>query len=105
MSSRADGRCASETVPQNSETVLQNSETVLQNSETLLRIRGLHVSYPSARGPVRALRGVDLDCHAGTVLGLAGESGCGKSTLASTILRVQAPAAQVSGQVLLDGED
>jgi len=73
--------------------------------EPLLELRDLHVTYPSLQGPVRAVRGVDLTVRAGTVVGLAGESGCGKSTLASTVLRMQAPSAQVSGEVLVDGED
>jgi peptide/nickel transport system ATP-binding protein len=71
----------------------------------LLEIRDLHVSYPRAEGPVRAVRGVDLTVPAGTVVGLAGESGCGKSTLAATVLRLQPPSCTVSGEVRLDGED
>jgi peptide/nickel transport system ATP-binding protein len=73
--------------------------------EALLRLRDLRVSYPGARGPVHAVRGVDLTLRAGRVLGLAGESGCGKSTLAATVLRLQSPSAKVSGQVMVDGEN
>jgi peptide/nickel transport system ATP-binding protein len=71
----------------------------------LLQLRDLHVTYPSAEGPVRAVRGVDLTVEAGTAVGLAGESGCGKTTLASTVLRMQPASAEVRGQVLLAGED
>ncbi len=72
---------------------------------TLLRIEDLHVTYRTPDGEVPAVRGADLVVDQGEVVGLAGESGCGKSTLASTVLRLQPPSAQVSGRVLLDGDD
>ena len=52
-----------------------------------------------------AVRGVDLDLHPGETLGLAGESGCGKSSLAAALLRLLPPGTNVTGEVLLDGED
>jgi peptide/nickel transport system ATP-binding protein len=71
----------------------------------LLSVRDLHVTYPSASGPVPAVRGVSFDLEVGETLGLAGESGCGKSTLAGALLRLLPPGTQVAGEVLLDGED
>jgi peptide/nickel transport system ATP-binding protein len=71
----------------------------------LLSIRDLTVTYPGRRGPVPAVREVSLSLEPGRVLGVAGESGCGKSTLAHAVLRLLPRAAEVHGQVLLDGED
>jgi peptide/nickel transport system ATP-binding protein len=71
----------------------------------LLQLRDLHVVYQTASGPLPAVRGVDLDVAAGESVGVAGESGCGKSSLASTVLRLQPSNAEVTGQVLVEGED
>jgi peptide/nickel transport system ATP-binding protein len=71
----------------------------------LLSVRDLHVTYRSEAGPVPAVRGVSFDLHPGETLGLAGESGCGKSTIAGALLKVLPPGTEVTGEVLLDGED
>jgi peptide/nickel transport system ATP-binding protein len=71
----------------------------------LLSVRDLHVTYPTAAGPLHAVRGVDFELAAGETLGLAGESGCGKSSLATALLRLLPRGAKATGEVLLDGED
>ncbi len=72
---------------------------------SLLEITDLTVTYPSASGPVLAVRGVDLAMDEGEKLGLAGESGCGKSTLALSLLRLLPRGARVAGTIRFDGED
>jgi ABC-type glutathione transport system ATPase component len=69
----------------------------------LLELRDLRVRYRN-RG-IEAVRGVSLTLNAGETLGLAGESGCGKSTLAMSVLRLLPSNAEITGQILLDGED
>jgi peptide/nickel transport system ATP-binding protein len=63
----------------------------------LLDIRGLSIAYRSPDGDTRAVRGVDLALHAGSIVGLAGESGCGKSTLAYGSVRLLRPPAVITG--------
>ena len=72
---------------------------------TILELRDLHITYRSERGYVPAVRGVDLEIDQGETVGLAGESGCGKSTIAASILRLLPKSAEVTGKVILDGED
>jgi peptide/nickel transport system ATP-binding protein len=71
----------------------------------VLEVRELRVEYGTERGPVPAVRGVDLRIEEGETLGLAGESGCGKSTIAHAVLRLLPPGTVVAGSIQLDGED
>lgn len=72
---------------------------------SLLDIQDLHVTYTGARGTIPAVRGVDLSLAAGQTIGIAGESGCGKSTLAAAILRLLPDGTELTGKILLDGQD
>jgi peptide/nickel transport system ATP-binding protein len=74
-------------------------------AEPLLSVRDLHVTYRTRGEPVPAVRGVDLELAVGETLGVAGESGCGKSSLAGALLRLLPQGTEVTGEVLLDGED
>jgi peptide/nickel transport system ATP-binding protein len=75
-------------------------------SEPLLVVEDLHVTYVTTSGnEVPAVRGVSFEVERGGSLGLAGESGCGKSTMANALLRLLPPGTNVSGQIMLDGED
>ena len=72
----------------------------------LYDVTGLTVTFITERGPLHAVRGVDLEIHAGTVVGLVGESGSGKSVTAQSLLRLLPPHAQVNAPRLnFRGED
>jgi oligopeptide/dipeptide ABC transporter ATP-binding protein len=73
--------------------------------EPVLSIRDFSVVYRTSGGDVRAVDKVNLDLHAGEVVGLVGESGSGKSTLAYGATRLlRAPALITSGSVRYQGQ-
>ena len=71
----------------------------------LLEVDDLTVTLNTARGPARAVRGVNFSLDRGETLGLVGESGCGKSMTALAILGLLPEGARVSGRVGFDGRN
>jgi peptide/nickel transport system ATP-binding protein len=69
--------------------------------EPLVRISGLRVAFDG----IPVLRGVDLAVGAGEAVGLVGESGCGKSVTWLAALGLLPGKAQVTGSVVLDGQE
>jgi oligopeptide/dipeptide ABC transporter ATP-binding protein len=70
----------------------------------LLEISDLHVSFQTADGIVRAVRGLSFSVDKGQTLGIVGESGSGKSVSTQTIMGLTR-GARVSGTALFDGRD
>jgi oligopeptide/dipeptide ABC transporter ATP-binding protein len=71
---------------------------------TLLEVTDLNVTFHTADGAVRAVRGVSFGVEAGRTLGIVGESGSGKTVLTQTLLGLT-PGADVSGQAVFEGTD
>jgi branched-chain amino acid transport system ATP-binding protein len=68
------------------------------DAQALLSVRGLTVNY----GHIEAVRGIDLDLHAGQITTLVGANGAGKST---TLLALSGLVTKAGGQVLFEGRD
>jgi ABC-2 type transport system ATP-binding protein len=65
-----------------------------------IRLEGLVKSFASPAGPVRAVRGVDLEIAVGETIAILGPNGAGKSTLIDMLLGLLAPD---TGEVSLFG--
>ena len=78
----------------------------LGREDALLAIRGLEVTFLTERGPVYAVRGVDLDLAPGASLGIVGESGSGKSVTALSVLGlVGGNKVSIAGTAQFRGRD
>jgi putative ABC transport system ATP-binding protein len=64
----------------------------------LVQVRDLHLTVPSAAGPVNILRGIDLDIGAGEAVGIVGPSGSGKTSLLMVLAGLE---RATSGSILL----
>jgi oligopeptide/dipeptide ABC transporter ATP-binding protein len=74
-------------------------------SDLVLSIRDLRVTFDTPMGALEAVRGVDLDVHAGEMMGVVGESGSGKSVTFLAAMGLLPHRAKVTGSVLLNGQE
>ena len=68
----------------------------------MIELFDVHVTLDSGAGPVKILRGIDLEVEAGSSVSVVGPSGSGKSTLLAVIGGIERPT---SGRVRVDGQD
>jgi oligopeptide/dipeptide ABC transporter ATP-binding protein len=70
----------------------------------MLEVTGLQIEFPTQRGTVHAVRGIDFQVRPGEVVGLVGESGSGKSATASALLGLlPSPGRIAAGDIRWDG--
>lgn len=68
----------------------------------MIDIRDLSLTYQGSKGPVEALKHINLHIEQGEIFGIIGRSGAGKSSLVRCINLLNRPT---SGQMLVDGRD
>ena len=74
--------------------------------EELLEVKGLHTSFFTHLGEVKAIRDVSFSVHKGEIVGIVGESGSGKSVTSLSIMGLLAyPGRVTGGEILFKGED
>ncbi len=72
----------------------------------LLAIRDLTVEFATRRGPVQAVRQVDVTVARGETVGIVGESGSGKSVTSYAVMRILDRAGRIAGgEVSFSGLD
>ncbi|HUZ17680.1 MAG TPA: ABC transporter ATP-binding protein [Spirochaetia bacterium] len=89
----ADGQIAAE------------GRTVSPSGDVVLAVRDLMVTFPTAGGPLRAVRGAGYTLRRGECLGIVGESGSGKSVSAAAVLGLLSKDARVEGSVQVGGRE
>ncbi len=72
----------------------------------LLEVQGLHTSFHTRDGIVRAVDGIDFHVDRGEIMGLVGESGCGKSVTSLSVMRLVAKPGRIEGgRIVFDGQN
>jgi oligopeptide/dipeptide ABC transporter ATP-binding protein len=85
--------------------LLDNDPSAVNADDIVLSVRDLTVDFPTQDGVVHAVRGVSYQLRKGEVLGIVGESGSGKSVTSLAVMGLLPPTAQISGSVLLLGDE
>ena len=66
----------------------------------VITAKNIDLTFPTADGPVHALKGVDLTINRGDFVSFIGPSGCGKTTFLRTIAALETPT---SGTLTVNG--
>jgi peptide/nickel transport system ATP-binding protein len=74
-------------------------------SGSFLDVRDLRVHFPTDDGIVKSVDGLSFHVERGKTLGIVGESGSGKSVTSMSVLGLHAKSAQISGSIMLDGQE
>ncbi|HEX2145439.1 MAG TPA: ABC transporter ATP-binding protein [Glycomyces sp.] len=74
-------------------------------TQALLRVRGLTVAFPTARGNVDVVKSLDFDLARGSALGIVGESGSGKSMTSLAVMGLLPKGAIRTGSIEFDGTE
>ncbi|MCU5772270.1 ABC transporter ATP-binding protein [Erwiniaceae bacterium BAC15a-03b] len=69
-------------------------------AQPLLRVEQLHVSFPSPRGVVEAVKSLSFNVNAGEIVALVGESGSGKSVTARTLVGLTGAGAVIDAAAI-----
>ena len=78
----------------------------VEKMEQLLQVEQLSVGFTNGEESVRVIDGLSFSLSKGETLGIVGESGSGKSVTSLAIMGLlPANTAQVSGRIMLNGED
>jgi putative ABC transport system ATP-binding protein len=70
------------------------------SSAVVIDLQGITKVYPTPAGPFPALKGIDLQIHAGEFVAVVGKSGSGKSTLINVFTGIDHPTA---GEAIVAG--
>ena len=78
----------------------------MEEKQPLLKVAGLHVSFFTPVGEVKAVNGISYELDHGEVMGIVGESGSGKSVEAYSVMGLlQPPGRVVEGSITFEGQD
>ncbi|OLR89675.1 ABC transporter ATP-binding protein [Actinokineospora bangkokensis] len=75
-------------------------------SSPFLEVKNLRVHFPTDDGVVKSVDDLSFSVERGKTLGIVGESGSGKSVTSLSVMGLHKQgSADISGQILLDGQD